>query len=94
MQICVAFPKHTNIWNVFLCQTWKLRLHKQKVTHAEFSPRDGHIVCTSSLDKTVKVWDLRKVKDKNSALHVLEHNRPINSGWLCSTPNKYLIKCI
>lgn len=27
-----------------------------------------------------QIWDLRMVKDKNSALQVLKHNKPVNSG--------------
>ena len=38
--------------------------HKNKVTHAEFSPREPWLLCTASVDHTVKMWDIRNIKDK------------------------------
>ena len=61
-------------------QSWTLKLHKNKVTHAEFSKREPWLLCTASTDKTCKLWDVRMVKDKKSALYTLEHTKPINSG--------------
>ncbi|XP_076445595.1 DNA damage-binding protein 2-like [Babylonia areolata] len=64
---------------------WTHRLHKQKVTHAEFSPREDWLFCTASVDHTVKVWDLRSVSGPSSALHVLEHDKPVNSAYFSRT---------
>nr|XP_006812255.1 PREDICTED: DNA damage-binding protein 2-like [Saccoglossus kowalevskii] len=58
---------------------WKHKLHKQKVTHCEFNPQCDWLVATSSVDKTVKLWDVRMVKGTESALHVLNHDKPVNS---------------
>ena len=35
---------------------------------------------TASVDHTVKLWDLRNVKDKNSFLHEMPHDMAVNSG--------------
>ena len=35
---------------------------------------------TASVDHTVKLWDLRNIKDKKSFLHEMPHDRAVNSG--------------
>lgn len=64
---------------------WDLRLHKQKVTHAEFCPRERWLLCTASVDHTVKMWDIRKVSGRDSALSVLKHDKPVNSAHFSRT---------
>ncbi|KAK7093550.1 hypothetical protein V1264_007277 [Littorina saxatilis] len=64
---------------------WSHRLHKQKVTHAEFSPREDWLFCTASTDHMVKMWDIRKVSGRDSALHVLKHDKPINCAYFNHT---------
>ncbi|XP_077987542.1 DNA damage-binding protein 2-like [Glandiceps talaboti] len=68
-------------------ELWRHRLHKQKVTHTEFNPQCDWLMVTSSVDKTVKLWDIRMVKGRQSALHVLEHEKPINSAYF--SPDSY-----
>uniref|UniRef100_A0A8C5MVZ9 Damage-specific DNA-binding protein 2 n=1 Tax=Leptobrachium leishanense TaxID=445787 RepID=A0A8C5MVZ9_9ANUR len=63
---------------------WKLRLHKKKVTHVEFNSRCDWLFATASVDQTVKLWDLRKIKDKSSCLYTLPHVRGVNSA--CFSP--------
>ncbi|KAM4723159.1 DNA damage-binding protein 2 [Rhinophrynus dorsalis] len=75
-----------NVGNVVLLETcgkeiWKLRLHKKKVTHVEFNPRCDYLLATASVDQTVKLWDLRNIKDKSSCLHTLTHARGVNSAY-------------
>ncbi|XP_053305455.1 DNA damage-binding protein 2 isoform X2 [Spea bombifrons] len=75
-----------NVGNVVLLETcgkeiWKLRLHKKKVTHVEFNPRCDWLLATASVDQTVKLWDLRNIKDKSSCLHTLPHVRGVNSAY-------------
>ncbi|XP_075423596.1 DNA damage-binding protein 2 [Ascaphus truei] len=75
-----------NVGNVVLLETcgkevWKLRLHKKKVTHVEFNPRCDWLLATASVDQTVKLWDLRNIKDKSSCLHTLPHGRGVNSAY-------------
>ncbi|XP_071111867.1 DNA damage-binding protein 2-like [Haliotis cracherodii] len=60
---------------------WSHKLHKGKVTHAEFSPREDWSLCTASIDHTVKLWDVRMIKDKKSALCVLQHDKGVNSVY-------------
>ncbi|XP_057693148.1 DNA damage-binding protein 2 isoform X1 [Corythoichthys intestinalis] len=57
------------------------KLHKAKVTHAEFNPRCDWLLATASVDHTVKLWDLRNMKDKNSFLHNMPHEKAVNSAY-------------
>lgn len=61
------------------------RLHKNKVTHTEFSPREDWLLCTSSTDQTVQFWDVRMMKDRKSFLYLLKHDKPINSAYFSHT---------
>ncbi|XP_053283812.1 DNA damage-binding protein 2 isoform X2 [Pleuronectes platessa] len=56
------------------------KLHKAKVTHAEFNTRCDWLLATASVDHTVKLWDLRNIKDQKSFLHVLPHEKAVNSA--------------
>lgn len=57
------------------------KLHKAKVTHADFNPRCDWLLATASVDHTVKLWDLRNIKDKKSFLHDMPHERAVNSAF-------------
>ncbi|KAM5138445.1 DNA damage-binding protein 2 isoform 2-T2 [Mantella aurantiaca] len=75
-----------NVGNVVLLETcgkeiFKMRLHKKKVTHVEFNPRCDWLLATASVDQTVKLWDLRNIKDKSSCLYSLPHTRGVNSAY-------------
>ncbi|XP_018417648.1 PREDICTED: DNA damage-binding protein 2 [Nanorana parkeri] len=75
-----------NVGNVVLLETcgkeiFKMRLHKKKVTHVEFNPRCDWLLATASVDQTVKLWDLRSIKDKSSCLYTLPHTRGVNSAY-------------
>lgn len=65
-----------------LLQIWKMKLHKKKVTHVEFNSRCEWLLATASVDQTVKIWDLRNIKNKMSFLHVLPHDKAVNAGEL------------
>lgn len=65
-----------------LLQIWKLKLHKKKVTHVEFNSRCEWMFATASVDQTVKIWDLRNIKNKTNFLHLLPHEKPVNAGEL------------
>ncbi|XP_035011994.1 DNA damage-binding protein 2 isoform X2 [Hippoglossus stenolepis] len=56
------------------------KLHKAKVTHAEFNTRCDWLLATASVDHTVKLWDLRNIKDQKSFLHNLPHEKAVNSA--------------
>lgn len=67
----------------FSCGTVQIfseKLHKSKVSHAEFNTRCDWLLATASIDHTVKLWDLRNIKDKSSFLHELPHEKAVNSG--------------
>lgn len=70
--------------NFFVCflKIFKDKLHRAKVTHAEFNPRYDWLLATASVDHTVKLWDLRNLKDKKSFLYELPHEKAVNSGEL------------
>ncbi|XP_076127666.1 DNA damage-binding protein 2 isoform X1 [Alosa pseudoharengus] len=67
------------------------KLHKAKVTHAEFNPRSDWLLATASVDSTVKLWDLRQLKDKKSFLHEMQHNKPVNSAYFNPTDSSKLL---
>lgn len=78
------------LW-LFWCQIFSEKLHKAKVTHAEFNSRCDWLLATASVDHTVKLWDLRNIRDKTSFLHDLPHEKAVNSGnslssHCCSRP--------
>ncbi|KAG8431823.1 hypothetical protein GDO86_019826 [Hymenochirus boettgeri] len=53
----------------------------------EFNPRCDWLLASASVDQTVKLWDLRYIKDKSSCLHTTTHTRGVNSGkhWPVAT---------
>ncbi|KAK3891858.1 hypothetical protein Pcinc_004258 [Petrolisthes cinctipes] len=61
-------------------QVWKERLHKMKVTHIEFCPRMPWCLVTASVDRSLKVWDVRNMKTANTFLYSHLHDKPINSA--------------
>uniref|UniRef100_A0A8W8K3K2 DNA damage-binding protein 2 n=1 Tax=Magallana gigas TaxID=29159 RepID=A0A8W8K3K2_MAGGI len=61
-------------------KTFEFRLHKNKITHCEFSPMEEWMLCTASTDQTVQIWDVRMIKDRNSSMCTLKHEKPVNSG--------------
>ncbi|XP_071944179.1 DNA damage-binding protein 2-like [Antedon mediterranea] len=66
------------------------RLHKAKVTHCEFNPSCDWLLATASVDKTVKLWDVRMMKDKNSFVQCLSHEKPINSAYFSPDGSRLL----
>lgn len=70
---------------------WKEKLHNQKVTHIEFSPRAPWCIVTASTDRTVKVWDVRNMKGKKTCLHTLPHEKPVNAAHFSRTDGGKLL---
>ena len=65
-----------------LNQVWSHRLHKQKIQHSEFVPSAPHLLLTASNDRTIRLWDLRQVKESNpTPLITYETPATANSGW-------------
>ncbi|XP_042317317.1 DNA damage-binding protein 2 isoform X2 [Sceloporus undulatus] len=85
-----------NVGNVILLSTegkkiWNLKLHKKKVTHVEFNSHCDWLLATASVDQTVKIWDLRNIKDKSSCLHILPHDKPVNAAYFSPTDGAKLL---
>ena len=64
---------------------WQRKLHKSKVSHIGFSPREPWMFVTASIDHTVKVWDIRKMQDPGTdkmvdCLQTLEHEKGVNNA--------------
>ncbi|XP_005236408.1 DNA damage-binding protein 2 isoform X1 [Falco rusticolus] len=93
---CRAVVTGDNVGNVVLLSTsgeeiWKLKLHKKKVTHVEFNSRCEWLLATASVDQTVKIWDLRNMKNKMDFLHVLPHDKPVNAAYFSPTDGAKLL---
>ncbi|XP_027561047.1 DNA damage-binding protein 2 isoform X1 [Neopelma chrysocephalum] len=93
---CRAVVTGDNVGNVVLLSTsgeeiWKLKLHRKKVTHVEFNSRCEWLLATASVDQTVKIWDLRNIKNKMSFLHVLPHEKPVNAAYFSPTDGAKLL---
>ncbi|XP_045613384.1 DNA damage-binding protein 2 isoform X1 [Procambarus clarkii] len=70
---------------------WEERLHKQKVTHIEFCPSMPWCLVTTSVDHTLKVWDVRNMKSRTSCLVTHTHEKPINSAHFSRTDGGRLV---
>ncbi|XP_069640656.1 DNA damage-binding protein 2 isoform X2 [Haliaeetus albicilla] len=93
---CRAVVTGDNVGNVVLLSTsgeeiWKLKLHRKKVTHVEFNSRCEWLLATASVDQTVKIWDLRNIKNKMNFLHVLPHDKPVNAAYFSPTDGAKLL---
>ncbi|KAJ6667170.1 hypothetical protein lerEdw1_017148 [Lerista edwardsae] len=93
---CRTVVTGDNVGNVVLLgiqgeKIWNLKLHKKKVTHVEFNSRCDWLLATASVDQTVKIWDLRNIKDKSSYLHELPHDKPVNAAYFSPTDGAKLL---
>ncbi|XP_023721030.1 DNA damage-binding protein 2-like [Cryptotermes secundus] len=70
---------------------WEGRLHKNKITHAEYHPRETWLLTTASIDRTVKMWDMRFLKGRDSVLTVLNHDQAVNSAYFSLTDSSHLL---
>jgi len=63
---------------------WDLKLHKTKCNFVQFSDRQPWMMVTTSTgggDGSVKVWDIRNISNKGSALHELPHDKAVNAAY-------------
>ncbi|XP_048339791.1 DNA damage-binding protein 2 [Sphaerodactylus townsendi] len=94
--ICRTVVTGDNVGNVILLSTegekiWSLKLHKRKVTHVEFNCSCDWLLATASVDQTVKIWDLRKIKDKSCYLYTLPHDKGVNAAYFSPTDGSKLL---
>lgn len=64
-------------------------MHKKKVAHVALNPCCDWLLATASIDQTVKIWDLRQIKGKDSFLFSLPHRHPVNSGVISQAHLSY-----
>lgn len=61
----------------------KINAHEQDVNVCDWNRIASHLIVTGSDDTTVKIWDLRKIKEKTKYAEELLcfkfHNEPITS---------------
>jgi len=63
---------------------WDLKLHKAKCNFVQFSERQPWMMVTTSTGAgtgSVKVWDIRNISGKQSALTELHHDKAVNSAY-------------
>lgn len=66
-------------------------VHDRKVTHLCCHPNTAHLFATSSLDKTVKIWDSRKLDNKKlEPLCTATHGQSVTSVDWSPSGNKIL----
>nr|XP_018909467.1 PREDICTED: DNA damage-binding protein 2-like [Bemisia tabaci] len=64
---------------------------KSKVNHIEFCPRKSWLFVTASLDRSVKLWDLRQFSENAKPLFTFPHLKPVNSAYFSRTNANYLL---
>lgn len=62
-----------------------------KINHCEFSKSAPWLLVTSTGDKCVKLWDIRKIDKKAEPLEVLQQSKPINSACFSLTDGARLL---
>ncbi|XP_055456772.1 DNA damage-binding protein 2 isoform X1 [Psammomys obesus] len=72
---------HVVVMNTNGKELWNLRMHKKKVAHVALNPCCDWLLATASIDQTVKIWDLRQIKGKDSFLYSLPHRHPVNAAY-------------
>ena len=80
---------------------WREKLHKGKVTNIQYSPREPWLFVTTSVDNTVKLWDVRFLTDadssttiklrKDRSLQNLMHDKPVNSAYFSNVDGTKLV---
>ena len=63
------------------------KLHKSKIHSVEFNPRDSNVFLTCSIDRMVKLWDIRHVS-KEIPLKIIDFNEQVNSALQCASFSK------
>jgi len=72
-------------------EMWTKRLHKSKCNFVQFNHREPWLMVTSSTDSEVKIWDIRSIRDKSSALAELVHEKAVNSAYFSTSRGDKLL---
>lgn len=66
--------------------TWNL--HDNRINSIDFRPENPYLFATSSTDRTVRIWDMRSMKNKGpGCLKVWEYSRAIQSAYFSPSGN-------
>eukprot|EP00948_MAST-09A_sp_MAST-9A-sp1_P002210 g2210.t1 len=76
-------------------------LHEKKINTAHFSPANDNIFATASLDRTVALWDIRKLESKSSKkksaprpVVALPHALSVSSAFFSPDGSQLLTTCM
>ena len=72
------------------------RLHEKKIFSVDFSPSQPWLLASASLDRTVAIWDIRKVVEnakKPRALTVLDHGLSVTAARFSTSGSRLLTTC-
>ncbi|KAI3545557.1 WD domain-containing protein [Colletotrichum filicis] len=82
-KVDIRDPKSTEMW----------QLSDNKIGGFSLNPREPHLLTTASLDRTVKIWDLRKVTGKGDMRHpamLYEHNSRLSVSHASWSPGGHI----
>lgn len=70
---------------------WQSQLHDRKINTVDVHPTSPHYIVTASLDKTVRLWDIRAHRDQKTGpgeLATLPDTRSVNSASFSPTGDR------
>ncbi|KAJ0409434.1 hypothetical protein P43SY_002324 [Pythium insidiosum] len=69
-------------------------LHEKKINTVHAHPNAEHCFATASLDRTVSLWDIRKLsRSKNAPLVTMPHTRSVNCAYFSPTGEHLVTVC-
>ena len=67
-----------------------LVLHEKKINTIQYHPTNSNVLVTASLDRTVRIWDVRKLKKKgtnNQSSFITEYVHPLSVNSASFSPS-------
>ncbi|CAN0214617.1 unnamed protein product, partial [Discosporangium mesarthrocarpum] len=78
-------------------EVWRCSVHEKKVNSVHGDPKNGHVFVTASLDRTVKLWDARRLEGKGrtggavNAPAEMPHFRSVNSAHFSPGAGEWVV---